>query len=82
MPFVAKSGGHSTWSSIGEHGIVINLHKFSGVEADAAAQTARLKGTVLSKEVGVALAATGSFTALGNGNTVVVIPYFLGGFRR
>ncbi|KAK8108728.1 FAD binding domain-containing protein [Apiospora sp. TS-2023a] len=79
VPFVAKSGGHSEWSSIGEQGIVINLQKFSGIEVDTATQTARLKGSVLSKEVGVALAATGSFTALGNGNTVGAIPYFLGG---
>ncbi|KAK7918184.1 FAD-linked oxidoreductase [Apiospora marii] len=79
VPFVSKSGGHSEWSSIGEHGIVINLSKFSSVEVDAASQMARLKGSVLSKEVAVALAATGSFTALGNGNTVGAIPYFLGG---
>lgn len=79
MPFVAKSGGHSEWSSIGEHGIVIHLSKFSGVNVDVASKTARLKGSVLSKEVSMALAATGSFTALGNGNTVGAIPYFLGG---
>ncbi|KAK8022292.1 FAD binding domain-containing protein [Apiospora rasikravindrae] len=79
VPFVAKSGGHSEWSSIGEQGIVINLKKFSGIEVDAVDQTARLKGSVLAKDVAVALAATGSFTALGNGNTVGAIPYFLGG---
>ncbi|KAK8092005.1 hypothetical protein PG997_002366 [Apiospora hydei] len=79
VPFVTKSGGHSEWSSIGEEGIVINVKKFSGIEVDSATQTARLKGSMLSKEVAVALAATGSFTALGNGNTVGAIPYFLGG---
>ncbi|KAK7990904.1 FAD binding domain-containing protein [Apiospora arundinis] len=79
VPFVTRSGGHSEWSSIGEDGIVINLKRFSGIEVDATARTARLRGSVLSKEVAVALAASGSFTALGNGNTVGAIPYFLGG---
>ncbi|KAK8007639.1 hypothetical protein PG989_001629 [Apiospora arundinis] len=79
VPFVTRSGGHSEWSSIGEDGIVINLKKFAGIEVDTAARKARLRGSVLSKEVAVALAASGSFTALGNGNTVGAIPYFLGG---
>ncbi|KAI1850462.1 hypothetical protein JX265_013424 [Neoarthrinium moseri] len=79
VPFVTKSGGHSEWSSINERGIVINLKKFSGIEIDAPGKKAILRGSILSKDVAVALAAAGSFTALGNGNTVGAIPYFLGG---
>ncbi|KAI1168332.1 hypothetical protein F5B18DRAFT_646862 [Nemania serpens] len=79
VPFVAKSGGHSQWSTIGEHGIVIDLGKYSSVSVDADAKTATLEGSVLSKDVAVALAAEGFFTALGNGNTVGAIPYFIGG---
>ncbi|KAI1288525.1 hypothetical protein F5Y03DRAFT_401742 [Xylaria venustula] len=79
VPFVVKSGGHSQWSTIGEHGIVIDLSKYSAVSVDADARTATLKGSVLAKDVAVALAAEGFFTALGNSNTVSAIPYFLGG---
>ncbi|KAI0538642.1 hypothetical protein GGR58DRAFT_525915 [Xylaria digitata] len=79
VPFVVKSGGHSQWSTIGEHGIVIDLSKYSAVSVDADAKTATPEGSVLSKDVAVALAAEGFFTALGNGNTVGAIPYFIGG---
>ncbi|KAI0972264.1 hypothetical protein F4678DRAFT_471811 [Xylaria arbuscula] len=79
VPFVVKSGGHSQWSTIGEHGIVIDLSKYSDISVDADAKTATLKGSVLAKDVAVALAAKGFFTALGNSNTVGAIPYFLGG---
>ncbi|KAI0102015.1 hypothetical protein GGR51DRAFT_528291 [Nemania sp. FL0031] len=79
VPFVAKSGGHSQWSTVGEHGIVIDLSKYSAISVDANAKKATLEGSILSKDVAVALAAKGFFTALGNGNTVGAIPYFLGG---
>jgi FAD/FMN-containing dehydrogenase len=62
VPFVAKSGGHSQWSTIGENGVVIDLTKFAGVDVDTVAETATLKGSVLSKDVAVALAAKGFFT--------------------
>jgi FAD/FMN-containing dehydrogenase len=62
VPFVAKSGGHSEWSTIGQDGIIIDLSNYSGIEVDAAAGKAVLKGSVLSKDVAVALAAAGSFT--------------------
>ncbi|KAL4907582.1 hypothetical protein BDW74DRAFT_176333 [Aspergillus multicolor] len=79
IPFVTKSGGHSAWSTIDESGIVIDLSAYKGVEVDTESQTATLIGGILSKEVGIALAEKGLFTALGNGNTVGSIPYFLGG---
>ncbi|KAI1207303.1 uncharacterized protein F4807DRAFT_183671 [Annulohypoxylon truncatum] len=79
VPFVTKSGGHSEWSTIGDNGIIIDLSKYSGIEIDAPAKRAVLKGSILSKEVAVVLACAGFFTALGNGNTVGAIPYFLGG---
>ncbi|KAJ7881707.1 hypothetical protein B0H14DRAFT_3759240 [Mycena olivaceomarginata] len=79
VPFVTKSGGHSLWSTIGEEGIIIDLSKYSGIKVDASGQRATLRGSILSKDVAVALAEAGLFTALGNGNTVGAIPYFLGG---
>ncbi|KAI1124901.1 hypothetical protein F5Y10DRAFT_248289 [Nemania abortiva] len=79
VPFVTKSGGHSQWSTIGKHGIIIDLGKYSAVTVNDGAKTATLEGSILSKDVAIALAAEGFFTALGNGNTVGAIPYFLGG---
>ncbi|KAK7753952.1 hypothetical protein SLS62_004050 [Diatrype stigma] len=79
VPFVPRSGGHSEWSTIGENGIIIDLSKYKAIEVDAARRKATLRGNILSKQVAVALADAGFFTALGNGNPVGAIPYFLGG---
>ncbi|TGO07034.1 hypothetical protein BTUL_0342g00010 [Botrytis tulipae] len=79
IPFVTKSGGHSAWSTVGSDGIIIDLSLYKGIEVDVESGTAIIKGSILSKEVAVTLADAGFFTALGNGNTVGAIPYFLGG---
>ncbi|RDA89836.1 hypothetical protein CP533_6947 [Ophiocordyceps camponoti-saundersi (nom. inval.)] len=79
VPFVVKSGGHSNWSTIGSDGVVIDLSRYSGIEIQLSDKTARLRGSILIKEVAVRLAEAGHFTALGNGNTVGAIPYFLNG---
>ncbi|RYP32062.1 hypothetical protein DL767_005416 [Monosporascus sp. MG133] len=66
---------------------------YNGIEIDVAGSKATMKGSILSKQVAVALADAGFFTgeiehalpspfsshALGNGNSVGAIPYFLGG---
>lgn len=62
ISFVTKSGGHSEWSTIGEYGIVIDLSLYSGIEVDADAYTATLKGSILTKAVAVRLAEAGMFT--------------------
>ncbi|KAF7931923.1 uncharacterized protein EAE97_008944 [Botrytis byssoidea] len=72
-------GGHSAWSTIGSDGIIIDLSLYKGIEVHVESGTAIIKGSILSKEVAVTLAEAGFFTALGNGNTVGAIPYFLGG---
>ncbi|PWY82037.1 FAD binding domain-containing protein [Aspergillus heteromorphus CBS 117.55] len=79
IPLVPSSGGHSAWSTIGEGGVIIDLSNYVDIRVDEEAKTATLVGGVLSKEVGLRLAEAGLFTALGNGNTVGAIPYFLGG---
>ncbi|TGO59700.1 hypothetical protein BELL_1233g00010 [Botrytis elliptica] len=79
IPFVTKSGGHSAWSTFGSDGIIIDLSLYKGMEVYTESGTAIIKGSILSKEVAVTLAEAGFFTALGNGNTVGAIPYFLGG---
>ena len=51
MPFVAKSGGHSQWSTIGAEGIIIDLTNFSNVAVDKANSTVRVTGGVLNKQL-------------------------------
>jgi len=63
-PFVTKSGGNSEWSTIDSEGVVIDLSRYSGIEVDAIAQIATLKGSVLSKEVAVRLAEAGMCTGM------------------
>ncbi|RAL16638.1 FAD-binding oxidoreductase [Aspergillus homomorphus CBS 101889] len=79
IPLVPSSGGHSAWSTIGEGGVIIDLRNYTDITVNKETKTATLVGGVLSKQVGVRLAEAGLFTALGNGNTVGAIPYFLGG---
>jgi FAD/FMN-containing dehydrogenase len=62
VPFVTKSGGHSSWSTIGSNGIIIDLSEYSGVEVDRAGKTATLIGGVSTKQAAVALAEEGLFT--------------------
>jgi FAD/FMN-containing dehydrogenase len=61
VPFVIKSGGHSEWSTIDGSGVIIDLSKYAGIEVDSKTQTATLRGSILSKEVAVALADVGLF---------------------
>lgn len=64
MPFVTKSGGHSTWSTIGNDGFVIDLSKYLGIEVDSEGPTAKLRGSILSKAVAVHLADAGYFAGM------------------
>ncbi|KAI1479227.1 FAD-binding domain-containing protein [Daldinia eschscholtzii] len=68
VPFVPASGGHSPWSSIDQKGVIIDLSLYKGVSVDAA-----------NNVVTAALHPHKQFAAVGNGNTVGVIPYYLGG---
>jgi FAD/FMN-containing dehydrogenase len=65
VPFVTKSGGHSTWSTIGNEGFIIDLSNYSGITVDSSGQVAKLTGSILSKAVAVHLADKGYFA--GNG---------------
>lgn len=95
IPFVPASGGHSPWSTIDQNGIIVDLSRYKGVDVDTSKKLATVKGGTLMKEFQTALhphkqfagmsAATSRrillmcWTAVGNGNTVGVIPYYLGG---
>lgn len=79
IPFVPASGGHSPFSTIGQGGVVVELNRYKGVEVDASRNLATVKGGTLMKELQVALHPHRQFAAVGNGNTVGVIPYYIGG---
>ncbi|KAI1411879.1 FAD-binding domain-containing protein [Hypoxylon sp. FL1857] len=79
VPFVPASGGHSPWSTIGKDGIVIDLALYKGVEVDPEKNLVTVKGGTLMKELQSAMHPHKQFTAVGSGNTVGVIPYYLGG---
>ncbi|KAL8765004.1 MAG: hypothetical protein Q9209_007774 [Squamulea sp. 1 TL-2023] len=72
-------GGHSEWSTIDDRGFIIDLSLYSSIKVNKDAKAVTIRGSVLSKPLAVALADSGMFTALGNGNTVGAVPYFLGG---
>ncbi|KAK6845397.1 hypothetical protein PG995_015507 [Apiospora arundinis] len=79
IPFVPASGGHSLWSTIGQEGIIIDLSRYTGVEYNAETNEATAKGGTLMKEMQTTLHPHKRFAAVGNGNTVGVIPFCLGG---
>ncbi|KAI1855302.1 hypothetical protein JX266_000167 [Neoarthrinium moseri] len=79
VPFVPVSGGHSTWSSIDKNGVVIDLSTYTGVAVNTTQDTATVRGGTLMKELQTALHPYKRFTAVGNGSTVGVIPYYLNG---
>ncbi|RYP49056.1 hypothetical protein DL768_005146 [Monosporascus sp. mg162] len=78
-PFVPTSGARSPWSTIGHEGIVIDLSGYKGVSVDAARNLATVRGGTLMKELQSALHPHKQFAAVANGNTVGVIPYYIGG---
>lgn len=61
VPFVTKSGGHSTWSTIGSEGFIIDLRNYSGITVDSLGPVAKLRGSILTKAVAVHLAKDGYF---------------------
>lgn len=66
IPFVAKSGDCSGWSTIGDNGFVVDLSHYSAIEIDAKARTATIRGSVVQKEASVRLAEEGLFTGEGH----------------
>ncbi|KAI0159887.1 FAD-binding domain-containing protein [Hypoxylon sp. FL1284] len=75
VPFVTRSGGHSEWSTIGDDGVIIDLSKFKGVDVNVSNKKATLRGSILSKQVAVALADAGFFTGGGSSITNSVTGY-------
>ncbi|KAI4864585.1 FAD-binding domain-containing protein [Hypoxylon rubiginosum] len=67
------------FSSISQNGIIIDLSRYKGVTVDPANNLATVRGGTRMKEFQAALHPHKQFAAVGNGNTVGVIPYYLGG---
>ncbi|CAL8576586.1 hypothetical protein XPA_002461 [Xanthoria parietina] len=78
-PFVLVCGGHSLWSTIGPDGFILDLTKYKSVQVNAAEHQVTVAGGVLMKEFATALASAGECAPVGNGNTIGLIPYCLGG---
>lgn len=72
IPFVTKSGGHSTWSTIGSEGFIIDLSNYSGTTVDSLGPFAKLRGSILTKAVAVHLAEHGYFA----GNYTQISPAY------
>lgn len=79
IPFVPVCGGHSLWSTIGSEGFILDLTTYKSIQVNAAEHQATIRGGILMKELATALAIKGECAAIGNGNTIGVIPYCLGG---
>ncbi|KAG7095736.1 hypothetical protein E1B28_006446 [Marasmius oreades] len=79
VPFVPKSGGHSSWSTIGQSGIIIDLSRFRGVVVDKDAKSVTVTGGTVIKEVNDAAFEQGLCVPLGNANSLGVIPMAIGG---
>ncbi|KAJ7817846.1 hypothetical protein B0H14DRAFT_3741148 [Mycena olivaceomarginata] len=75
IPFVPKSGGHSLWSTIGDEGFILDLSLLKRISIDTEEKMVTVESGVLIKEVNDAAFER----ALGNGNTIGVVPQALGG---
>ncbi|KAJ6454303.1 hypothetical protein C8R47DRAFT_1228728 [Mycena vitilis] len=79
IPFVPKSGGHSLWSTIGPEGFVLDLSLLKHVSVDTEMKTITVGSGVLIEEANDIAFAHGLCLALGNCNTIGVVPQALGG---
>lgn len=64
IAFTCKSGGMSLYSTVDEHGVVIDLLDYAGIEHDVGCKTATLVGGVQARTVGAELSKNGQFTRM------------------
>ncbi|PVH80647.1 FAD-binding domain-containing protein [Cadophora sp. DSE1049] len=79
VPFVPKSGGHSSWSTIGQEGIIIDLSNYNKVAIDKSTKTVTIQSGVVNKQLITALYENDLCLPLGGGNTIGSVPQALGG---
>lgn len=59
IPFVAKAGGHSSWSTVGQDGFVLDFSLMRAVEVDTAKRTATASAGTLVGDIVSAVAEKG-----------------------
>ncbi|KAI1388176.1 FAD-binding domain-containing protein [Hypoxylon trugodes] len=79
VPFVAKAGGHSSWSTIGSSGLILDLSLIRTVEINTKNQTATAGAGTLIEDVVQAVDEKGYCVATGTVNSVGFIPSTVGG---
>ncbi|KAI1407333.1 FAD-binding domain-containing protein [Hypoxylon sp. FL1857] len=79
VPFVAKAGGHSSWSTIGASGFILDLSQVRSVEVDTEKQTATASAGALVGDVVKAVNEKGYCAVTGTVNSVGFIPSTIGG---
>ncbi|KAF6228248.1 hypothetical protein HO133_007978 [Letharia lupina] len=67
------------WSTIGTDGFVLDFTIFKSIQVNSTEHQVAVAGGVLMKELSTVLADAGECAAVGNANTIGVIPYCLGG---
>ncbi|KAH8886975.1 FAD-binding domain-containing protein [Thozetella sp. PMI_491] len=79
VPFVAKAGGHSSWSTIGSDGFILDFSNFRGVTIDAEKSTATASAGTLIGDINRTVSENGFLVATGTVNSVGFIPSTIGG---
>lgn len=79
IPFVAKAGGHSPWSTIGSQGWIIDNELLTGITLDTENHTATIQAGVQTKLLNETVGKTGFCIQSAGASTVGYIPFLLGG---
>lgn len=79
IPFVAKAGGYSPWSTIGPQGWIIDNSLLTGISLDINNHTATIQAGVLTKQLNVTVADAGFCIQTPAASAVGYIPFLLGG---
>ncbi|KAG4439066.1 hypothetical protein IFR05_005457 [Cadophora sp. M221] len=79
IPFIAKGGGHSNWSTIGSGGWIVDLSLLRSIGINTSTQTATIQAGVLTKSVNEAVTDAGFMIHSANAANVGHIGFLLGG---
>ncbi|XXG97967.1 hypothetical protein Hte_004283 [Hypoxylon texense] len=79
VPFVARAGGHSSWSTIGPFGFILDLSLMRSVTVNSENQTATANAGALIGDVVKAVDEKGYAAVTGTVNSVGFIPSTIGG---
>lgn len=79
IPFVTKSGGSSSWSTICQEGWIIDLSLLQTLTLNSSVRTAKIQSGVLAKKLNEALSSINFHLPTPTGGGVAFIPFMLGG---